>query len=38
VGGFVAVKERQRVRRERAAAEAERAQARRTEPTTTSGG
>ncbi len=40
VGGFVAVKERQRVRRERAAAEAEaeRAAARGGEPTTTPGG
>ena len=38
VGGVVAVKERQRVRRERAAAEAERGRAPDAEPTTTSGG
>jgi membrane-associated protein len=38
IGGFVAIKERQRVRRERAAAEAERARARDAEPTTTPGG
>jgi membrane protein DedA with SNARE-associated domain len=37
VGGFVAIKERQRVRRERAEAEAERARARASEPTTTPG-
>lgn len=38
VGGFVAIKERQRVRRERAAAEAERARAAGAAPTTTPGG
>ena len=38
VGGFVAVKERQRVRRERAAAEAERARREGREATTTPGG
>jgi membrane-associated protein len=38
VGGFVAVKERQRIRRERAEAEAERAERRGAEPTTTPGG
>jgi membrane protein DedA with SNARE-associated domain len=38
VGGFVAMKERQRVRRERAEAEAERADRRNAEPTTTPGG
>jgi membrane-associated protein len=38
VGGFVAVKERQRIRRERAEAEAERARRRDAEPTITPGG
>jgi membrane protein DedA with SNARE-associated domain len=38
VGVLVALKERQRVRRERAAAEAERTETRSTEPTTTPGG
>jgi membrane-associated protein len=38
VGGFLAIKERQRVRRERAAAEAERAGTPDAEPTTTPGG
>jgi membrane protein DedA with SNARE-associated domain len=38
IGGLVALKERQRVRRERAAAEAERARTGSAEPTTTPGG